>query len=138
MSFQSIVTYSTYKTQIENAIGILQKGLPRTIVSILAIWNPQLTIEAKSIIFEGYPHLFYYFNDEFRKRKECGEGTVERRDSLINSYRKAAYELQDEQKFNTDNFTVVTQGFLDDIKDSFRNVGKFSFHFTACLVIWSL
>ena len=63
----------------------------------------------------------------FRKRKSCGSGTVEKRDAVLDSYRKAAYELQNEKKFNTDTFTVVTQSFLDEIKDAFRNVGPFCF-----------
>ncbi|PIO56974.1 hypothetical protein TELCIR_21625, partial [Teladorsagia circumcincta] len=51
---------------------------------------------------------------------ECGD-TIKKRDALTEEYRKVLYEIQNEKKFDDQDFTVVVQGFMDDISDAFRN-----------------
>ncbi|KAJ1358517.1 hypothetical protein KIN20_016961 [Parelaphostrongylus tenuis] len=102
------ISRDIYKMNLAEGISILRSNLNRTIVSIVSMWNPQLAIDAKSIIQEG-------------KRMECGDDFVRKRDALSKEYRMVAYELQNERQFDHEDFTVVVQGFMDDIKDSFRN-----------------
>ncbi|CAJ0590498.1 unnamed protein product [Cylicocyclus nassatus] len=97
-----------YKVNLIKAISVLRTSLKRTLVSIIPMWNSQILIEAQSIIFEG-------------KRRECGEHSVEKRDALCSEYRKVAYEIQDERMFDSEDFTVVAQGFMDNVVDAFRN-----------------
>ncbi|PIO62112.1 hypothetical protein TELCIR_16345, partial [Teladorsagia circumcincta] len=42
-----------YKEKIEEAISILRKNLNRTIISVVSIWNSQLTYDAASLIENG-------------------------------------------------------------------------------------
>ncbi|KHJ75467.1 hypothetical protein OESDEN_24917 [Oesophagostomum dentatum] len=46
---------------------------------------------------------------------------MEKRDALCTEYRKVAYEIQNERHFDSKDFTVVVQGFMDEIYDAFRN-----------------
>ncbi|VDL66190.1 unnamed protein product [Nippostrongylus brasiliensis] len=52
---------------------------------------------------------------------ECGDDYIRKRDKLTEEYRKILYALQDEKKFDHEDFTVVVQSFMDDIYDAFRN-----------------
>uniref|UniRef100_A0A0K0DGF2 SGNH_hydro domain-containing protein n=1 Tax=Angiostrongylus cantonensis TaxID=6313 RepID=A0A0K0DGF2_ANGCA len=93
------ISRDVYKTKLEEGIGLLRSNLSRTIVSIVSMWNPQLTIDAKSLIDEGWAMFFvlfyvFYVEDPF-----------------------SFYE----RRFDHKDFTVVVQGFMDDIRDAFRN-----------------
>ncbi|VDM54047.1 unnamed protein product, partial [Angiostrongylus costaricensis] len=92
-----------YKTKLEEGISLLRSNLNRTIVSIVSMWNPELTIDARSLIEEGW--AFFYFTCFMSKIR----------------FHFVAYELQNERRFDHKDFTVVVQGFMDDIKDAFRN-----------------
>lgn len=97
-----------YKKKIEDGISLLQKHLNRTIISIVSIWNSELVYDAQSLIDTG-------------KRMQCGDDYISKRDALTLEYRKVVYEIQNEKKFERSDFTVVVQGFMDDIHDAFRN-----------------
>ncbi|WKY11592.1 hypothetical protein Q1695_003289 [Nippostrongylus brasiliensis] len=102
------VSGKQYRIALEEALGILRHSLNRTIVSIVSIWNSQLVYDAESLIDTG-------------KRMECGDDYIRKRDKLTEEYRKILYALQDEKKFDHEDFTVVVQSFMDDIYDAFRN-----------------
>ncbi|KAJ1358518.1 hypothetical protein KIN20_016962 [Parelaphostrongylus tenuis] len=105
------ISRDVYKMKLAEGISVLRRNLNRTIVSIMPIWNPQLAIDAKSLIEQG-------------SRRECGKDSVTKRDALSKEYRMAAYELQNERNFDHKDFTVVVQSFMDDVKDAFRNYGN--------------
>ncbi|CAJ0589785.1 unnamed protein product [Cylicocyclus nassatus] len=102
------VSREDYKANLVKAISLLRENLNRTIISIIPMWNSQLTIDARSLILEG-------------KRLQCGDHYMEKRDILCGEYRKVAYEIQNERMFDDEDFTVVVQGFMDEIVDAFRN-----------------
>ncbi|CAI4222901.1 unnamed protein product [Auanema sp. JU1783] len=115
------VPVATYKAKLEECISIIKKDLPKTIISIIGMWNPQVTIEAKSIISEG-------------KRLTCpgAADIVEKREQLCTSYRNKAFEIQNEQKFSSDDFTVVVQPFLENmVKPITTADGKYDLSFYA-------
>ncbi|KAK6038809.1 hypothetical protein COOONC_23686 [Cooperia oncophora] len=63
---------------------------------------------------------------------QCGKDNLKKRDALTEEYRKVSYEIQNEKKFDHPDFTVVVQGFMDDIMDAFRNKeGKYDKSFYA-------
>ncbi|KAK6755494.1 hypothetical protein RB195_014081 [Necator americanus] len=97
-----------YKRNLFEAISLLRGNLNRTIVSVVSMWNSQLVFDAQSLIEEG-------------KRMQCGDHYMEKRDVLCDEYRKVAYEVQNERAFDHKDFTVVVQGFMDNIRDAFRN-----------------
>ncbi|CAJ0589784.1 unnamed protein product [Cylicocyclus nassatus] len=102
------ISREDYKAYLVKAISFLRENLNRTIVSIIPMWNSQLAIEAHSLILD-------------EKRLQCGDHYMEKRDILCGEYRKAAYEIQDSRMFDREDFTVVVQGFMDEITDAFRN-----------------
>ncbi|EPB68872.1 hypothetical protein ANCCEY_12036 [Ancylostoma ceylanicum] len=102
------ITREAYKANLVEAISLLRESLNRTIVSIVSMWNSQLVFDAQSLIEKG-------------KRMQCGDHYMEKRDILCNEYRKVAYEIQNERRFDNEDFTVVVQGFMDNIQDAFRN-----------------
>ncbi|CAN86627.1 Lipase_GDSL domain-containing protein [Caenorhabditis elegans] len=96
-----------YKAFIEEGLLYLKKNLPRTIVSIIGMFPPQLLQEAYYILRTGNR-----------------PGTPESRkqlDELCDSYRNASYEIQNEGKFDDREFTVVVQPFGTEYTDAFRN-----------------
>uniref|UniRef100_A0A1I7TP24 Lipase_GDSL domain-containing protein n=1 Tax=Caenorhabditis tropicalis TaxID=1561998 RepID=A0A1I7TP24_9PELO len=94
-----------YKAYIEEGLSYLKQNLPRTIVSVIAMFPPQLLQEAHSIMKTGER-----------------PGSIEqqtKRDVLSDGYRNASYALQDEGKFNDKNFTVVVQPFATEYTDAY-------------------
>ncbi|RCN46442.1 GDSL-like protein [Ancylostoma caninum] len=102
------ISREAYKANLEEAISLLRENLNRTIISIVSMWNSQLVFDAQSLIEKG-------------ERMQCGDHYMEKRDILCNEYRKVAYEIQNERRFDSKDFTVVVQGFMDNIRDAFRN-----------------
>ncbi|KJH42944.1 GDSL-like protein [Dictyocaulus viviparus] len=107
ISDEESTSRDVYKSKLEEGISYLLYNLNRTIISIIPIWNPHLTVDARWLIDKG-------------KRMECGHYSTRNRDVLAEEYRKVAYELQNEKRFDHKNFTVVVQGFMDEIRDAFR------------------
>ncbi|KJH48552.1 GDSL-like protein [Dictyocaulus viviparus] len=101
---------TVYKEKLEEGINILRKNSNRTIVSIISMWNPRLILDAESLITKG-------------EGMQCGDSHnfIARREHLYKEYRKVVYELQNEKRFDHKDFTVVVQGFLDEVKDAYRN-----------------
>uniref|UniRef100_A0A7I5ECB2 SGNH_hydro domain-containing protein n=1 Tax=Haemonchus contortus TaxID=6289 RepID=A0A7I5ECB2_HAECO len=97
-----------YKAKIEETISLLRSSMNRTIVSIVSIWNSQLIYDAATLMENG-------------TRLQCGDDYISRRDALTEEYREVVYEIQNSKKFDYPDFTVVVQGFMDDIRDAFRN-----------------
>ncbi|EPB73682.1 hypothetical protein ANCCEY_07234 [Ancylostoma ceylanicum] len=50
MSKEKFITKEIYKRNIEEALTILRKNLPKTIVAIIPMWHPRLAIEAEYLI----------------------------------------------------------------------------------------
>ncbi|KAF1751626.1 hypothetical protein GCK72_018180 [Caenorhabditis remanei] len=94
-----------YKANIEKGLSYLKENLPRTIVTVIAMFPPQLLQEAQSILKTGKRP-----DSEERQRK---------RDVLSDGYRNASYEMQNEGKFNDKNFTVVVQPFATEYTDAY-------------------
>lgn len=97
-----------YKKSIEEAIGYLKDNLPRTIVSVIAMFPPQLLQEAQSILIEG-------------KRAKDLENQ-KKIDELSDGYRNAVYEIQNEKKFDSKEFTVVVQPFASEYASVYIDV----------------
>ncbi|CAB3397137.1 unnamed protein product [Caenorhabditis bovis] len=101
------VNGSYYKSQIEIALQKLKENLPRTIVSIVDMFPAELLQEAISIIMTGK-----------RPRQFEEEQAL---DSLIEEYRKALIEIQNDPMFNTREFAVVVQPFATKYNTPFKN-----------------
>ncbi|ULT88897.1 hypothetical protein L3Y34_007832 [Caenorhabditis briggsae] len=94
-----------YKAYIEKGISYLKENLPRTIVTVIAMFPPQLLQEAHSIMTTGH--------------RPDSEERQKQRDELSDGYRNASYKIQNEGKFNDKNFTVVVQPFATEYTDAY-------------------
>ncbi|KAK6755731.1 hypothetical protein RB195_014240 [Necator americanus] len=98
-----------YKTNIENAIGILRAALNRTIVVLIPILTPRVLIGAEYMID--------------RIPKPCWLGNVIRdhRDYHVWDLNKMLKKIQYERKFECSGFAVVLQDFVDNVLDPVLN-----------------
>ncbi|EYC21590.1 hypothetical protein Y032_0019g3914 [Ancylostoma ceylanicum] len=97
------------KFNIENALTRLQWLTKRTIVSIIAMWKPQFLMDvAESSLPRGSTCIL--------------KGSSKRREQHCEEYAKVVYEIQDERNFDSKDFTVVVQGFLEGAHDGIRDV----------------
>lgn len=107
-----------YKAYIEEGLSYLKENLPRTIISVIAMFPPQLLQEAASIVHTGERP------GDIEQQKK--------RDALSDAYRNASYAIQNEGKFNDQNFTVVVQPFATEYTDAYRDdVGHYNLAFYA-------
>ncbi|CAL2044729.1 unnamed protein product [Caenorhabditis brenneri] len=107
-----------YKAYIEEGLSYLKENLPRTIISVIAMFPPQLLQEAASIVHTGQRP------GDIEQQKK--------RDALSDAYRNASYAIQNEGKFNDKNFTVVVQPFATEYTDAYRDdIGHYNLAFYA-------
>uniref|UniRef100_A0A8L8KIX3 SGNH_hydro domain-containing protein n=1 Tax=Heligmosomoides polygyrus TaxID=6339 RepID=A0A8L8KIX3_HELPZ len=92
----------------------------------------KIGLKCCSISFEGT----YLYRVEYKKKIEDGISLLQKHlnrtiISIVSIWNSelvydVVYEIQNEKKFERSDFTVVVQGFMDDIHDAFRNVnGKY-------------
>lgn len=107
-----------YKSHIEKGLLYLKENLPRTIVSIVGMFPAQLLQEAQSILKNG-------------KRARTVENQ-KKLDDLSDGYRNVSYDFQNNEHFNSNDFTVVVQPFATEYTDSYRDEhGKYNPTFYA-------
>ncbi|WKY10874.1 hypothetical protein Q1695_002880 [Nippostrongylus brasiliensis] len=101
---------SLRKQVIENVLSFLKKKLPRSIVVIIPTWDPRLLIELEHALSSSKPR--------------CSIDEERNWIASFDRYRSTEYEIQSERKFDTHEFTVVVQDFLDSraepLKESHR------------------
>ncbi|EYC21591.1 hypothetical protein Y032_0019g3915 [Ancylostoma ceylanicum] len=105
---------STFKQNLIEALLILQRNLPRTIVSIIPMWSSNVFIGAQYQSKNAYKLT--------TEEKSCWslQRWRKMREFLTSEYNKVAYEIQNDRIFEADDFAVVVQDFMDKITDVFR------------------
>ncbi|CAI2353933.1 unnamed protein product [Caenorhabditis sp. 36 PRJEB53466] len=105
---------------------------PRTIVSIIGMFPAQLLQEAQSILKTGLGIATQQQKEfPFQKRAKDVENQ-KKLDALSNGYRQASFEIQNEGKFNTREFTVVVQPFATQYDSVYVDrIGNYNSSFYA-------
>ncbi|KHJ96282.1 GDSL-like protein [Oesophagostomum dentatum] len=89
-----------FKQNLEKALSILQQKLPRTIISIIPMWNANAFIGAR----------YEALNCGLTEYLKAANGLLA----------QAVYEIQAEQQLERNDFAITVQGFMDRMNDAFR------------------
>ncbi|KIH58851.1 hypothetical protein ANCDUO_10932 [Ancylostoma duodenale] len=110
MSKENYISREGYKKNIEDTLSILRRNLPKTIVAMIPMWHPRLAIEAEYLI------------DKHKEECWSREEGIKHLHEVSHQYTEVAYEIQNERKFDSPGFTIVAQGFMDQLSEPVRDV----------------
>ncbi|GMS82160.1 hypothetical protein PENTCL1PPCAC_4335 [Pristionchus entomophagus] len=109
----------TYKNFLLDAIKIIQKGVPRSIISLIGMWNLDFQWRASKIIYNS-------------TYKCMGGRFEERAQERIVEYREALNELAADSSLQSRTQAVVVQRVFDDLTTPLkRSDGEYDVNFYA-------